>query len=445
MNEAISMSNLENFKKNFDAEKLYEAVMNATVSTGILNASRNSNLKTVNLQAFSVEVESGKACNQKQSGRCWMFASLNVMRLDVMKKLKLENMELSQAYPFFYDKLEKANHFLECILETLEEDTSSRIVQHLLASPVEDGGQWDMFKNLVEKYGVVPQDVMPDTASCEESREMNNYLKKKLREFACTLRGMAKKGSGKAQLRKEKEKMMNVIYRILVICLGKPPKTFTWEFRDKDKKFKRIANITPQDFFKKYVGWNLDEYVSVIDAPTSDKEYGKTYTVKFLENVRGGKYPVKYLNLPIEELKKLAIAQLKDGKIVWFGSDVGQFSDKINGLLTLDAQRADLLFDTDFPMTKEERLDYGESMMTHAMAITGVNLDSKGKPDCWKVENSWGEDRGKKGYYLMSDEWFSEFVYQILLEKKYLTKTQQKQFDKKPIELEPWDPFGSLA
>lgn len=445
MNESISSRNLAVFEKAFLKDKAHLVAMNAVTRNNVMDAARNPYCDTVNLPGFSVEIEAGKVCDQQHSGRCWMFASLNLMRLEIMKQFNLENMELSQAYPFFYDKLERANHFLENIIETRAEETDSRVVQFLLSDPIGDGGQWDMFRCLVDKYGVVPQDVMPDTAACRDSHEMNDMLCKKLREYACVLRRMHAKGRKLTDMRKAKEEMMETIYRILTICLGTPPKVFTWEVRNKDKKFKRIADITPQDFFKKYVGWNLDDYVTVINAPTADKEYGKTYTVKHLGNVRGGKYPVKYLNLPIEQLKKLAIAQLKDGQAVWFGADVGQFSDRKGGFLALDAYRFDLLFDTDFPMTKAERLDHHESMMTHAMAITGVNLDSKGQPVQWKVENSWGKERGKDGYYLMSDAWFEEYVYQILLNRKYFNKTQMKQFEAEPEVLKPWDPFGALA
>ena len=445
MNQTITMNHLRSFEKAFDADKGHAVAMHAATENGVLKASRNADCNIVKLPAFTVELESGKVCDQRHSGRCWMFASLNVMRMDLMKKWKLENIELSQAYPFFYDKLERSNHFLENILETLDEKTGSRVLSHLLADPVGDGGQWDMFRCLVDKYGVVPQDVMPDTASCKNSSEMNRALTRKLREYACVLRGMAEKKRDMSVLRAEKERMLETVYRMLVICLGKPPKTFSWSVRDKDKKRRSVENITPQDFFKKYIGWDLDAYVTVINAPTADKPYGKTFTVQYLGNVRGGKYPVKYLNLPVDELKKLAIAQLKDGRAVWFGSDVGQFSNRKEGYLTLDAYREDLLFDTTFPMTKAERLDYGDSMMTHAMAITGVDLDKKGKPVQWKVENSWGKDSGKDGYYLMSDAWFSEFVYQILLERKYLSAAQKKQFAQKPVMLAPWDPFGSLA
>ncbi len=267
----------------------------------------------------------------------------------------------------------------------------------------------------------------------------------KLREYACELRTAHEAGEDMEELRARKDKMMETVYRMLCIALGKPPVRFTWETRDKNKKFIRINDITPQEFFRQYIGWNLADMVTVINAPTKDKPYGRTYTVRYLGNVRGGAYPVKYLNLPMDDLRDLTIRQLKDGRPVWFGSDVGQFSDRKAGYLTTDAYAVDELFSTDFPMTKEQRLDYGESLMTHAMVITGVDLDDAGKSVHWKVENSWGKERGRDGYYVMSDEWFGEFSYQILLDRKYFTPEQAAAFDTEPIVLHPWDPMGSLA
>ena len=445
MNKEISFENIKDFEEDFGKDRANILAMNAVTSNGINAAAMSHEAKSVNQFGFSVEVEAGKVCNQKQSGRCWMFASYNVMRLEIMKKLNIENMELSQNYPLFYDKLEKANHFLENMLDVIDEPLDSRVVSYLLKDPMGDGGQWDMFRSLVAKYGVVPKEVMPETNVSSATREMDTYLTTKLREFASRFRKKYAAGASIDELRVDKKEMMKVIYRMLVISLGKPPVKFTWETRDKDKNFIKVSDITPQEFFKEYVGWNLDEYVTVINAPTKDKPYGKTYTVQYLGNVRDGAYPVKYLNLPMDDLRELAIKQLKDDKAVWFGSDVGQFSDRKGGYLTSDILRVDELFNTEFGMTKEERLDYGDSMMTHAMVITGVDLDDVGKPIRWKVENSWGDDVGEKGFYVMDDKWFGEYAFQILLEKKYLSDEQKAAFETEPIVLKPWDPMGSLA
>ena len=445
MEKAIRIEDLQRFEAGFDAERANVVAMNAVTKNGICDAAENVKAAPDNLHAYSVMVEAGDACNQKKSGRCWMFASLNVMRLKVMDKLNLKNMELSQNYPLFYDKLEKSNYFLENILDTLDEPLSGRVVAYLLQDPIGDGGQWDMFRSLVAKYGVVPKDIYPDTAVSVETMQLRKYLTTKLRGFACELREAAAAGESMEALRGRKDAMMETVYRMLCISLGKPPVRFTWEIRDKDGKFVRVSDITPQEFYEKYVGFDLDNLVTAINAPTQDKPYGRTYTVQYLGSVREGKYPVKYLNLPMDDLRAIAIAMLKDGRPVWFGSDVGQFSNRKAGILSLDAYNLGGLFDTEFPMSKAQRLDYGESLMTHAMVLTGVDLDEDGKPIRWKVENSWGDESGDKGFFVMSDEWFGEFAYQILLDRSYFSAEQNAQFDAEPILLAPWDPMGSLA
>lgn len=432
------------FEERFSAYSKNRVAMNAVVKNGINAAAENFAAVRQTRHEFSVSVETGKITNQKASGRCWMFAALNVMRLEVMEKLNLESIELSQNYPLFYDKLEKSNYFLENIIETLDEPLEGRLVSHLLTDPLCDGGQWDMFANLVEKYGAVPKDAMPESAASSQTAEMDRYLTRKLREFACTLREAHKAGQTEEELRNKKEEMLETVYRMLCISLGTPPERFTYETRDKDKKFIRISDITPQEFYKKYICMDMNDYISLINAPTADKPYNRMYTVQYLGNVKGGR-DVKYLNLPSEELKKAAIAQLCDGKAVWFGSDVGQSSNRTGGLLDLDAYDLSDLFGTDFPMTKAQRLDYGESLMTHAMVLTGVNIDENGKPNRWRVENSWGKDVGKDGYFVMSDRWFDEYTYQIVVNKKYLSDEQRALLAEEPIKLKPWDPMGSLA
>lgn len=440
----ITALTLEKMEQEFDANAVHKLAMNAATKSGITTLLRDADLEKRERFSFSIDLEAGKVTNQKQSGRCWMFAALNTMRVEVMKKLNLEDMELSQNYTLFYDKLEKANYFLESILDTVDEPTDGRLISWLLMAPLNDGGQWDMLANIIRKYGIVPKEAMPETFSSSCTREITPWMTKKLREFACTLRTAYAKGASMEELQEKKQEMMSVIYRMLVIALGKPPKTFTWETRDKDKQFIRIADITPQQFFAEYVGWNLDDYVSIINAPTQDKPFHHSYTVQYLGNVTEG-HIVRHLNLPIEEMKKLAITQMQDGQVVWFGCDVGQFHEKDLGIMDTDGIQAGLLFDTDFPMTKAQRLDYGESLMTHAMVFTGVNLDKVGKPNRWKVENSWGEDRGNKGFYIMSDRWFDEYMYQVVVNKKYLSKEQLKAYEEEPTVLAPWDPMGSLA
>lgn len=444
MNHDITNEVLTEFSTAFSSNPVNHIAMNAVTSAGLLAASKNPMAQRESRHSYSISLEQGEITNQKQSGRCWMFAALNTFRFEVMKNLNLKTFELSQNYTLFYDKLEKSNYFLESILETLDEPTQGRLISFLLSAPLGDGGQWDMLCNLVRKYGVVPKEAMPETVSSSATREMTSALTRKLREDACRLRKAYADGSTLDELRKKKEAMMEEIYRVLCICLGEPPKTFDLEVTDKDDKFIRDTNLTGTAFFEKYVGLNLDDYVSLINAPTADKPYHRSYSVKFLGNVKEG-CPVRYLNLPIEELKKAAIAQMKDGSPVWFGCDVGKDSSRDEGLLDTNTYQTDKLLGVTFGMNKAERLDYGESLMTHAMVFQGVNLDEEGKPNRWRVENSWGDAPGKKGYYVMSDEWFDEYMYQIVVNKKYLPDSYIAEYDSEPIMLEPWDPMGSLA
>lgn len=444
MEKAITMEMLDSMQKAFDADRANRVAMNSVTKNGIAaSAIRPENANEMR-HTFNVFIKQGEITNQKASGRCWMFAALNTLRFQLMKNLNLKTFELSQSYLFFYDKLEKSNYFLESILNTLGEPTNGRLISYLLMMPLNDGGQWDMFTSLVQKYGVVPKDVMPETFSSSNSREMVGYLTEKLREFACILRTAHANGATMEELRAKKDGMVQTIFNMLCVCLGQPPKTFTFEVRTEDEKFIRDESITPQDFFKKYVKMDLNEYISLINAPTADKPYGKTYTVAYLGNVHEGN-PVKYLNLPIDALKKAAIAQMQDGEPVWFGCDVGKHSSRDGGVMDTKVYDLEALFNTEFTMNKAQRLDYGQSLMTHAMVFQGVNLGEDGKPNRWRVENSWGKDAGVNGYYIMSDAWFDEYMYQIVVNKKYLTEEQRAAFAQQPITLEPWDPMGSLA
>ena len=418
--------------------------MNAVTANGIGKASTDIEALKKNVHEYSVLLKTGEITSQNQSGRCWMFAALNAMRFGLIKKYNLENYEFSQTYPLFWDKLEKSNYFLENILATLDEETGSRIVAFLLTAPLNDGGQFDMFAGLVEKYGVVPKSAMPETVCSSATAEMDKYLTLKLREYACKLRGDYHREESLESLRAQKEDMLSTIYRMLTICLGFPPEKVDFIVRDKDNNLIREEGLSPQEFYEKYVGWNLRDYVSLINAPTGDKPYGQAYTVRFLGSVHEAR-PVRYLNLPVDELKKAAIRQMQDGEPVWFGCDVGQRHVRELGIMDTRSIAVDKLFGTGFPMTKEERLDYGESLMTHAMVLQGVHLDAEGKPVRWRVENSWGKDKGKDGYYLMSDDWFSEYTYQVVVHKKYLSPEQLAQYEGEMKVLEPWDPMGSLA
>ena len=443
MVNGINEKLLQKLQNAYSADAVNTVRGNAARKLGINEAAESRDEMNLNPHTFSIEIKNGEITHQKQSGRCWMFAGLNVLRFQAMKKLNMTTFELSQNYLTFWDKLEKANYFLEAILKTLDEPVGSRLLNHLLFSPVQDGGQWDMFSALVEKYGVIPKVVMPETFHSSETMGLNRILTKKLHEFAYELRTAAASGMSADALQAKKEEQLVDIYRVLGITLGEPPKVFMFECRDKDNNFIREENVTPMGFYKKYVGDILDEYVSVINAPTADKPYLRTFTVEHLGNVVEGR-SVKYINLPSEELRRLTIAQLSDDEPVWFGCDVGQGSVRKSGLMSMEALDYEALLGVNFTLDKGQRLDYADSMMTHAMVFLGVNLVD-GKPNRWKVENSWGDEPGQKGYFVMADSWFDEYNYQVVINKKYLSDEQKKAWEQEPIVLLPWDPMGSLA
>lgn len=439
----ISKKTTAAFAQAYQDNNKQTALQRSVVKNGITASAENVSAKVNNVPVFSVDVTTGKVSNQKQSGRCWMFAALNTFRHKMLNDFNLKEFELSQNHTFFWDKYEKANYFYENILATANEPLTSRKVAFLLQTPQQDGGQWDMIVSIFQKYGVVPKTVMPESSNSSNSRDLNNYLNKKLRKDAVALRQLVAEGKTAEDIQTAKEAMLEDIYRFLATSLGTPPETFDFEYRDEDKNYHIDRNLTPQSFYEKYVGVDLDDYVSIINAPTADKPYNQSYTVEMLGNVVGGK-EVKYLNVDMPTFKKLAIAQLEQGESVWFGCDVGQSSTRDTGIMALDAYDINDLFDIDFTMTKAERLDFGESLMTHAMVLTGVNLID-GESTKWKVENSWGEKVGTNGFFVMSDAWMDEYTYQIVVRKEFLTAEQLAAFEAEPTVLAPWDPMGALA
>lgn len=445
--KSVTLEDLGAVREQFVEERANVIAKNAVTAQGIREVARVPEAVAANTGTFDVEVRQGKRCDQKRSGRCWMFASLNTMRTRIIDRYNLKTLELSQAYPLFFDKVEKSNWFLENILDTLDEPLSGRLMAHLLADPISDGGQWDMFRALVRKYGVVPKEAMPETACSSNTRDMDAYLTRYLRGAAKRLRESHEAGVGTDDLRAMKKEMMGEVTSLLITCLGEPPVQFDVRLRDKDDELVLSGTYTPQEFFDKVVSMPVDDYVSVISAPTADKPFGHTYTVDRLGNVveAGG---VRYLNLPVERLKELAVAQLQDGLPVWFGCDVVQSFIRDEGIMDTASLDVDGLFG--FPvegcLDRAERLDYGESLMTHAMVLEGVNLDAAGKPTLWKVENSWGDKRAKDGFDSITDAWFDQYVYQVVVDKRFLSDSERKTYEtEEPTVLAPWDPMGSLA
>lgn len=439
----INIDSIRKHSKKNEASPLADVMKNAIIANGIETVAFN-NTSRIGLQNnFSHEIKSGKITSQEKSGRCWMFAGLNLFRRKITEKLNIEDFEFSQNYSMFYDKLEKANYFLESIIRTLDEDIYSRIVMWLLNDPLQDGGQWAMFVNLVNKYGTIPKTVMPETYHSSNSATMNQLLTSQLRQWAAELRESYKKGADRGKLRIRKQELLIEFYRMLTYFLGEPPEKFNYDYRDKDEKHYSISEITPVEFFKKYVDVNLDEYISLINAPTPDKPFGKIFTVDFLGNVKEGN-KVIYLNTSLEKLKECTIKQLKNEEPVWFGCDIRLQTERKKGLMDDKVFLFGHSLGTNFQLDKANRLLYGDSLLTHAMVFTGVHLQNE-KPVRWKVENSWGEERGEKGFFIMSDSWFNEFNYQVVIHKKYLSAEMIEQLKEDPVVLPPWDPIGSLA
>ncbi|MFH6656277.1 aminopeptidase C [Streptococcus suis] len=434
----------ERLYANYLANPSLQATENAVSHNGLLKSLETRQSAIDNDYVFSIDLTKDAVSNQKASGRCWMFAALNTFRHKLISDFKLENFELSQAHTFFWDKYEKSNWFLEQIIATADQEIGSRKVKFLLDTPQQDGGQWDMVVALFEKYGVVPKSVYPESISSSASRELNQYLNKLLRQDTQILRDLLAKGASSEEVQVQKENLLQEIFNFLAVNLGLPPRSFDFAYRDKDNVYHRDTNVTPQAFYEKYVGLKLSDYVSIINAPTTDKPYNKSYTVELLGNVVGAP-AVRYLNVEMNRFKELAIAQLKAGESVWFGSDVGQSSNRQTGIMATNTYDFSSGLGIHFHQDKAGRLDYSESLMTHAMVLTGVDLDDNEQPLKWKVENSWGDKVGDKGYFVASDSWMDEYTYQIVVRKEFLTPEELAAYQAQPQVLAPWDPMGALA
>ena len=439
MPKNISLTEIKKYKNKFLKNNKNTALRNALIKNDLNTVALNwENFSQINHHFSDLIKKELPVTNQKASGRCWGFAGLNLMRLNVVEKLNLSNFEFSQNYFMFWDKFEKANYFLENIIKTIDHSYDSRLIMHLVKAPVQDGGQWDMFVNLIEKYGAVPKDVMPETNHSSKSMAMNYILTHKLREFASILRKKPAKNS--TALKKE---MMEIIYNLLSMFLGQPPDLVNWSTRNTENIYISISNVTPKNFYKKYADINITNKVCLIHAPMSNKKFNTVYTVEYLGNVIEGQI-IKYLNVNIKDLKKSAMQSIKNNEAVWFGCDVGKRFSRDMGVLDMGIFDYENVFQTSFKMNKKTRLEYGDSEMTHAMLLTGVDIKKRNSIK-WKIENSWGPKSGNQGYMMMTDKWFDEYTYEVVIDKKYLNKKLLRYLDSKPISLAPWDPMGALA
>jgi bleomycin hydrolase len=445
MSSKITLKNIKDYKKASNSDNQVKLARNAAVRGDVMDLAMDWEVFRKIDHTFS-EMVTGqmKVTNQKSSGRCWGFAGLNLFRIYLGRKYNLKQFEFSQNFFMCCDKLEKSNYFLESIIKTIKEPLDERLIMHLLTDPVQDGGQWHMFVNLIEKYGVLPQTEMPESFQSSQSMRMNRMITRKLRGFAKDLRDAGEKGASVKDLRHMKNEMLGTVYQMLTISLGSPPDSFDWQVRDKDKKFHRFEKLTPKKFFNDHVGLNLNDFVCLINCPMLDKTYNEVYTVDYLGNVIEGEM-IRYLNLPSNRLKEATVDSIKNDDPVWFGCDVGKHFHRNLGVMDMDIFDFELFYSTDFPMTKADRLEYGESQMTHAMLFTGADLDNKGNPKKWRVENSWGDKRSDKGFDIMTSAWFDEYNYEVVIHKDYVTKEELEVYQKEPVVLPPWDPMGALA
>ena len=446
MDKSVSLDMIKSFNKDCNSDYSMKLSRNAAAHNEITDLAMDWDVFRKIDHTFSEQISGEmKITNQKSSGRCWGYAGLNLFRIYLGRKHGLRNFEFSQTYFMFWDKLEKSNYFLNSIIDTAQKSWDSRLIMHLLDNPIQDGGQWDMWVNLINKYGVVPKSEMPETYQSGKSMRMNRMITRKLREFAKELREALNNKNSIEEIFKLKNTMLSVVYKMLVIHLGQPPESFTWQVRDKKKNFHRYDDLTPKTFFKDHVGLDLNNFVCLIDCPMSDKEYNRVYTVEFLGNVIEGN-AIRYLNVEIEVLKRATIESIKNNDPVWFGCDVSKYLHRTHGVMDTQLFDFELFYGTSFSLDKASRLEYGESKMTHAMLFTGVDLDSNRNPKKWRVENSWGERNGEKGYYIMSDDWFEQYLYEVVIDKKYLDSSIVEMYESQDAKLlPPWDPMGALA
>lgn len=437
MTHKLTFDEIADFQKNYQADARNQVAEMATVTNGVQQASFNTEaVRDIN-RTFSIEIPTDAVTNQKQSGRCWLFAALNVMRHQFAKKYHAKNFVFSQAYLFFWDRIERANIYFDHILETADKPVDDRTVHFYLQGPDTDGGQWHMAVSLIRKYGLVPDYAYGESFTANNTAAFNQALNMKLREDGLVLRELAQKGD-QDEIEKKRKEFLNEVYRIAVIAFGEPTQKFDLEYRDDDNKYQLDQNLTPLDFFHKYFEDDLDEYVVLFNAP--DHEFDKLYALPFEDNVEGGT-PIQFLNTKIDNLKQAAIKQLEAGETIWFGCDVGKESDRQKGLMVKNLYQTDTLFNIETKLDKKERLLTGASGSTHAMTLVGVDVVN-GKPRQWKVENSWGDKVGKNGYFVMSDDWFDEYLFKVVVKKKYLPKKLVELAEGKATPVPCWDSMG---
>lgn len=429
----ITQDMLNQIKSSYKHTPADKAIYNAMAETSIAVLAKNhENLANFDTN-FTNKVVSHGITDQQQSGRCWLFTGLNVLRAQMMAKYGLDEMEFSQNYCFFYDQLEKANLFLQGIIDTREKPMDDKMVEWLFRNPISDGGQFTGISDVIGKYGVVPSSVMPETYSSENTSQIARLVGLKLREFGLQLRDEAAKGVKVSALEAKKTEMLSTVYRMLALAFGEPVERFTWTMNGETKEY------TPQSFYQEYLGNDLtNNYVMLMNDPS--REYYKCYEIDFDRHVYDGKNWT-YVNLPVEDIKAMAIESIKDSTMMYFSCDVAKFLDSKRGTLDLKNFDYEPLMGTTFGMNKKQRVQTFASGSSHAMTLMAVDLDKDGKPKKWMVENSWGAEAGYKGHLIMTDEWFDEYMFRLVVEKKYVPEKVLNILKQKPIRLPAWDPM----
>ncbi len=434
---AITPAMLEQFKKETQAYPQATVLRNAISNNSIRQLSINNQNKYQVDENFTYKVKTEGITDQKNSGRCWLFASLNVMRAKTIQNHKMKEFSFSQNYSFFYDQLEKANLFLEEIIRTANKPMDDRTVEWLFKNPIADGGTWAGFVNVANKYGLVPQSVMPDTKQTESTGAITQVIATVLKEDGLKLRAMFASKAKPEALQNMKKEMLSTVYRILSLSLGEPPTKFNWRFETKEGKYSEVKEYTPLSFKEAFVNSDLSNYVMLMDDPS--REYYKMYEIEYDRNNHEGINWI-YLNIPASEITPAAVSSLKDGEGMYFSCDVGKQLDRENGVLDLNNYATNELFGITTTMNKKERIITFESASSHGMVLSGVELSQDGKPIRWLIENSWGKS-GHDGYLVMTQEWFNEYMFRVVVDKKYLNADQQRLLNQKPIKLPPWDPM----
>lgn len=416
-----------------------KALRNALAANSINSLAVTANNQANSDTYFSNKVESKGITDQESSGRCWLFTGLNVMRAKAIAKYDLGSFQFSQSYCFFYDQLEKANLFLQATIDNAGKGMDDKTVEWLFQNPLSDGGQFTGIQDIITKYGVVPAEVMTESFSANNTSKMSSIISSKLREYGLELRKAYANGEKKAMLEKKKVEMLKTVYHILAICLGEPPSEFTWTRKDSQGNPMETKTYTPKEFYDEMVGFDLkNNYVMLMNDPT--REYYKLYTIDLDRHAYDGENWT-FVNLPIEDIKKAAIASIKDSTMMYFSCDVGKCYNRNTGVLSTDNYDYESLFSTTFAMDKADRIRTFESASSHAMTLMAVDLDKEGKPTKWMVENSWGASTGYNGHLIMTDKWFEEYMFRLVVEKKYATKKILDVLNQKPIKLPAWDPL----